>query len=195
MYTIAIVLSLVILAQAIYIQALQRSPMGVLTPTALRIRLKIYSMLRIRVFVIGCDMRKLKSVNEQGNHGTTNALIYRLFSVLRKNTDIVGQFAGDEFVIVGRWSKDGVEKVIDRLLKRRDEINASLPADFRNGLSERTGCLVDGIHLAIASIQDTRDAYSAATKTIDATEPLKAGGRQTGNRDTSGRPGTLIVEL
>lgn len=195
MYTIIVLLSVVILAQALYIKALQRSPMGVLTPTALRIRLKIYSLLRIRVFVIGCDLRKLKSVNEQGNHGTTNAILHRLFSVLRKNTDIVGQFAGDEFVIVGRWSKDGVEKVMSRLLKRRDEINVSLPEDFRNGLSKRTGGLVDGIHLAIASIQDTRDAYSAAIKTIDATEPLKAGGRQTGSRDTSGKPGTLITEI
>lgn len=192
-----IILSLVIVAQAAYIAALQRSPMGVLTATALRIRLAMYSMLRIRCFVIGLDIRKMKSMNTCLGYSHSNNVIGKFISFTRRYTDIVGQYGGDEFVIVGRYDKryHSADIMIKRLLAKRDEINATMPSETREKLSINTQGLVNGLDVAIAYIEDTRDARGAAVKCIDATEPLKAGGRETGNRDTSGKVGTLIAKL
>ena len=192
MNTIICLLSLVILAQAVYIQALQRSPMGVLTPTALRLRLALYSVLRVRCFVVGLDIRKMKSLNTVLGYSNSNAIIGKFISGTRRYSDIVGQYGGDEFVICGRGNAD---KLVQRLYAMRDDINASLPNETREKLSIHTDGLIDGLHLAICTIHETDNAIFSAKRAIDATEPLKSGGRQTGNRDTSGRPGTLIVEL
>lgn len=190
MNTIIIVLSLVVLAQAIYIKALQRSPMGVLTPTALRLRLALYSLLRIKCFVVGLDIRKMKSLNTVLGYSNSNAVIGRLIASTRRYSDIVGQYGGDEFVICGRGD---AQALVKRLLAKRDEINAEMPTETREKLNAHTGGLVDGLHLAICVIAETTDARTSARKAIDETEPLKAGGVQTGNRDTSGKPGTLIT--
>lgn len=188
-----ITLSLFVIVQAIYIQALQRSPMGVLTPTALRIRLAIYSFLRIKCFVIGLDIRKMKSMNTVLGYTPSNKLIGRFIANTRRYSDIVGQYGGDEFVICGRGDANALVK---RLLAKRDEINAmEITQQERNELVKHTDGLIDGLHVAICMVKETRDAFTAAQQAIDATEPLKAGGRETGDRNTSGKIGTLLVEL
>lgn len=186
-------LIIVIAAQAVYIAALQRSQMGVFGPTALMLRLMLYSALKIRVWVIGLDIRKMQGLNKVGSMSNTNALIGKLLAVLRKN-DLVGQMYGDEFVIVGRYSPHGPYKALRRLLRRRDEINDNLPKEFRSALCSHSGGLIDGLHMAICVIDDTDDAYGAAKYAIDKTGPIKAG-NETGDRATSGQPGTVILRL
>jgi GGDEF domain-containing protein len=192
MSTIILSLLFIILLQAAYIAVLQRSPMGILTPTALRIRLSLYSLLRVRCFVVGFDIRKMKSLNAVLGYSNSCETVGRLIASTRRYTDIVGQYGGDEFIICGRGD---AKVLVSRLLEKRDEINSGLTSETKMLLSAHTDGLIDGLHLAIASIPQTRDAFSAARICIDATEPLKACGRETGNRDTSGRQGTLIVSI
>lgn len=193
---IALALSVVLL---IKIRWLSYCEFG-LSKAALRWQLTIWSWLRIPCAVIAVDFRKLHDINALFGYTNGNEMMKTLAAVRtrdkdghKRRHDIIGQWGGDEHILVLRDPR-AWQLVLDRFrANMRAATEAMTPAE-RQVLLERTGGLVDGLHAAISVIPYTRDAYGAAVRAIEATGPMKDG-PQTGNRSTSGAVGTVMQVL
>lgn len=194
--TLALALSVVLL---IKVRWLSYCEFG-LSKAALRWQLTIWSWCRVPCAVIAVDFRKLHDINGLFGYSTGNEMMMTLAAVRTHNKDghkrrhdLIGQWGGDEHVLVLR-DPNAWGLVLDRFrANMRDATEALTPAE-RQVLSERTGGLVDGLHAAISVVPFTRDAYGAAVRAIEATGPLKDG-PQTGSRSTSGAVGTVMQVL
>lgn len=99
-------------------------------------------------------------------------------------------------MLFAAWEKqDTAEMIVARLIEKAAEISMGLSYDERQSLRQHTGGLVDGLHLAVCYTATTRNAMDTARRCIDAADAIKNGGRDTGDRNTSGKPGTLITTL
>ena len=187
--------------QVLKVRALSRSNFDNLSPAALRWQLRLWSLLRRPCAIIALDIRKLHDLNAVLGYDTANGLIRDLISARQHQRsghahrwlDLVGTWGGDE-IALALADPRGLDRVLQHLYARLDELSTRMTPAQRRALYDRTGGLVDGLHAAISIVPHTRDAYGSAVRAVDATVPLKEG-RITGERSTSGAIGTVIQVL
>jgi GGDEF domain-containing protein len=195
---LALLLTIVIL-QSLYIVSLQRSHLhpGVKTQQAGRLYLAACSLLRVPGALVAFDVRGMHSLNSELGYSNANRVLSRILGVCSSRRDIVSVWGGDEFVIFMPFSSaETADNLVKRLLAKTRCLSEELPAETRANLAQRTNNIIDGIHLAIAVVDETNNALRAASEAVDKTEHLKEHGAQiTGRRETTGNVGTLVGHL
>lgn len=180
-------------SQVFYIARLERTHFGVLSPPALRFRLWLWSVLRLRCAILAFDIRKMHDLNDILGYEHANALVAQLVQVrLRpgRSRDIIGQYGGDEFAVIIRNPK-AAHLVLERFLMQLERMRNDMPIEQRTALADRTNGLVDGLHAAVVLVTETHHARDAVKIAIDAVNCLKSGAT-TGSRSTSGAQGTQV---
>jgi len=195
MTTILIISLALNIVLAAAVKTLGTTHFGTLSPVFTHAYLHLLSALRIPCSVIVYDIRKMHELNAVFGYSNNNRdLIPRLTKVRRSRGDLVGQYGGDEFVVIA--TAHAGKTIARRIIARAKEITQSMTLAQRLELSTRTAGIVDGLHIALACEDYTRDALKTAAALVDETERLKeSGARQTGNRATTGNIGTLISGL
>jgi len=187
------ILALVILLQAAYIRQLERGGFGAFSRAAILVRLAVYQLLKIPCGLVALDMRKMHEMNAVLGYEILNQLVARII----KTSDIRGQFGGDEIVILIPYAKTGTARLIkNRIIRNARMITNGLPDEKRQELCRRTAGLVDGVHVAILSVDSTRNPLRATWAAMDILERMKEDGADvTGVRATTGNVGTLQADL
>jgi len=190
-----LVLSILINAALVaIIHSMSTSKYGWISRDAILTYLRILSIFHIPCSIVGYDLRKVNAWNAENNWSATTGVMGRLIQIRKNRGDVVGKFGGDEFVIVSAPHSGSI--IAKRIVVRAQEITNELPTELRKRLSDRTGGIVDGLYVAIASCDYTTDAYGTAARLIDETEHLKEHDAPvTGNRATTGNKGTLVCEM
>jgi hypothetical protein len=196
--------------QQAVIDELSISPIGILSPAAIRRALRL---MPGPIDLICLDFRKLHEWNDILGYDLSSAYFGRFCrtrqvvahrSPERRNpppsplqggyrgVDVRGQYGGDEIVIaVAPGDGPGL---VTRLVEALDELTAELPLRARVAMHERTGGLIDGFAAAIVLIPGSHHPLIDAARGITETGRLKAG-RQTGERASSGAAGTIVATL
>lgn len=195
MITTILIGSLIVnIALVLAVCSMSTSRLGVFSQTATRSYLKLLSVFRVPVSIVAYDIRKMHELNAVLGYSNSNILIARLTKIRRRKVDFIGQYGGDEFVVV---SRPGVGSLIaKRIMDRAQEMSLEISQEQRDSLKQRTCGLMDGLYVSIAFTDVTRDALGTASLLVDETERLKEqGALMTGSRATSGNVGTLCSEL
>lgn len=192
MTTLFILLAIVIAIQVIYIARLERGGFDAMSRPAGIVRLAFLEALRIPCAVIVLDIRGMHELNAVLGYTVSNKIIAHIIRV----HDWRMQFGGDEIVIFIPFAKPGTaSKIMNRILSRCQSFTAEMPQSQRNELSQRTNGKIDGIHVAIIAIEKTTRPLSSVHKALNELETMKeTGATITGNRATTGNPGTLTRE-
>ena len=182
------------------INELSMSHLGILAPAAIRRALRLIDGPRDLICI---DLRKLHDLNEVLGYDVANRY-FGLFARTRIHADTRGQWGGDELIIACAVG-DG-QGLIMRLVDSLDDLTADLTPVQRQALSRRTGGLMSGFCAVFVLIENSHDVYHRdwingawvdsgdSTRGIDECGRLKKG-NVTGNRSTSGKPGTIIGTL
>lgn len=197
-----------------YAQACSASHLGILSGPAIRYEL---GQLTESVDLIAIDWRKLHEWNDilgydvsnvflaefaQTRHGTDRRRVTRAKNSRRPaRLDLRGQWGGDELLFAVS-AGDGLGLLM-RLLRALDTLSARLTSEQRQAIAERTGGLIDGFAIVAVLVPSSTDAYHRNEWGRDAGDSARAvaecgrlkAGRQTGERATSGAPGTIIGTL
>lgn len=190
--TNASLLALLAEKQAV-IDELSISHLGILSPAAIRRELRL---THGPVDIIALDFRKLHELNELLGYDVANDYFGRFVRFRQgldgRQKDVRGQFGGDEIVMaVDRGCGFGL---LNRLVNALDDLTNELPIETRDALRVRTGGLTDGFAAAIVLVSGSRQPLKDAERAIARCGELKKGA-VTGNRATSGRPGTIVATL
>jgi len=192
MTTLLIISLLVNVALVAIISSMSRSHFGTLSPSATKALLATLSVLSAPVSIVVYDIRKMHELNAVMGYSNSNILVARLTKV--RQYDIIGQYGGDEFVVISRPGAGS--KIAWRIIERAKEITLQIDPAKRDALSLRTAGIVDGLSVAITYTNHTTDAWNAAAAGLDETERLKElGATMTGDRATTGNVGMLISEM
>jgi len=174
------------------IMSMSRSHFGTLSPVATRLLLRALSILRVPVSVVVYDIRKMHELNAVMGYANSNILVARLTKV--RQSDIIGQYGGDEFVVISRPGAGS--RIAWRIIEKAKEITAQIDPAKRDALNLRTGGIVDGLTVAITYSNYSTNALRDTVRGVDETERLKEhNASMTGNRATTGNAGTLISEM
>lgn len=186
------ILFVLVAIQAIYILSLERGGFDAMSRPAGIVRLTILEALRIPCAVVVLDIRGMHELNAVLGYTVSNKVIAHIIRV----HDWRMQFGGDEIVIFIPFAKLGTaNKIMQRILDRCQAFTSELPQSKRNELSQRTNGKIDGLHVAIISVEKTNHAYTTTTKALNELETMKESGATiTGNRATTGNKGTLTKE-
>lgn len=179
------------------IDELSMSHLGILAPAATRRALRLMTE---PCDLICIDLRKLHDLNEVLGYDIAN----RYFGVFARTRmhdepciaprphDVRGQWGGDELVIA--CAVDDGLGLLMRLVAALDALTAELTPAQRHALAQRTGGLVSGFAAVFVLIPNSTRPLCDAARGIDECGALKKGS-VTGNRSTSGKPGTIIGTL
>lgn len=107
--------------------------------------------------------------------------------------DISGQYGGDELVIAVPCG-DG-RGLLARMLRLLGAMSLELTCEERAIIHARTEGLLTGFAAVFVLVEGSRAPLSDACRAVAECDRLKSGGRQTGQRATSGRAGTIIGSL
>lgn len=175
---------------------LAQSNFGTLTPTATKLALAALASSDSPVDLIVIDIRKMHELNAVLGWDTTTATVTQLLACRHapgRAPDVLGQLGGDEFVIAVP-AGDG-SGMLRRLLSQAAAITTALPESARARLRESTGGLVDGVAVAAMLIEGTMTPLTSTLRALPLVAAMKADGRQTGERATSGAAGTLVCRV
>lgn len=187
----------IIAAQQSHIRELSRSHLGILSGPAIRRELRL---LETPCDLIALDFRKLHEWNDILGYDLANRFFgdlcrtrehTRRRSELRMQ-DVRGQWGGDEIVIA--CAVGSGRGLLLRLVRALDDLSAQLSTNQRQAIVTATGGLIDGFAAVFVLIESSRCPLVDAARAVAECGELKRG-IQTGDRATSGRPGTIIGTL
>lgn len=184
--------------QQAHIAELRASPLGILSGAAIRCDLRAW---RGQADVIAVDWRKLHEWNEILGYDLATQFFAEFCRTRAANrrrddhrsADIRGQWGGDEIVIA--VAPGGGRGLLMRLIRALDELSAQLSAEQRAKIVAQTGGLIDQFSAVFVLIEGSSCPIVDAARAVAECGQLKSGGRQTGDRATSGRPGTIVATL
>lgn len=177
------------------IAELSSTHLGVLSGPAIRRALR---QMPGPVDLIALDFRKLHEWNELLGYDLATRYFAQFCQTRtrarratdRRALDVRGQWGGDEIVLaVAAGSGLGL---LLRLVRALDTMTEQLTPEQRAAIEARTGGLLSGFAAVLVLIERSTVPIVDAARAVQECGALKAGGRQTGERATSGRPGTII---
>lgn len=183
--------------QQAVIDELSMSHLGILAPAAIRRALRLMTE---PCDLICIDLRKLHDLNEVLGYDVAN----RYFGVFARTRmhdepfvaprphDVRGQWGGDELVIA--CAVDDGMGLLMRLVAALDDLTAELTTAQRQAIAARTGGLVNGFSAVFVLIPNSTHPLCDAARGVTECGELKKG-NVTGNRSTSGKPGTIIGSI
>jgi GGDEF domain-containing protein len=187
--TILVLFFLVIVVQVVYITRLERGGFDAMSRAAGTVRLTLLSAFHVPCAVVVLDIRGMHELNAVIGYMVANKVIAHVIRV----HDMRCQFGGDEIVIFIPFAKPGTAKMIaSRIIERCKQFTITMEHEKRKELHMRTAGKIDGLHVAIISVDNTSNALITTHKALNELETIKENGATiTGNRATTGNPGTL----
>ncbi len=196
--TTASLLLATIAQQQAAIAELSRSPLGILSGPAIRRALR---QMPGPVDLIAFDFRKLHEWNDVLGYDVSSNYLAK-FCQTRTRTrrrgearplDVRGQWGGDEIVLaVAAGNGRGL---LMRLVWALDTMTERLTDEQRTKITHNTGGLITGFAAVFVLVEGSGAPLVDAARAVSECGVLKSGGRQTGERATSGRPGTIIGSI
>lgn len=193
---------------AAVITELSQSHLGMLSGPAIRRALRIETAV---VDLIALDFRKLHEWNDIIGRERADTYLARLGQVRTTDRpippgstprkarqpgdarDLAGQYGGDELVL-SVPAGDGWG-LLARLVRTLNTMTLELSDAERAAIVMRTGGLLTGFAAVLVLVERSTRPFDDAARAVDECGILKRGGLITGNRASTGRPGTIVGTL